>query len=151
MANKHDLQYVYASGVASNAATNIGGAIAAGKTRFLTYIRVSRSGGASMGASTNGGHVVVAPHSAVASGQVTDFWASRTLAVVLPNASAASNASLANKAIVQEIPRTPNMDHPILSVAGGASSYMVVGNGEASTVALAAIDEVDIFAIYYDE
>ena len=43
------------------------------------------------------------------------------------------------------------MDHPILSVAGGASSYMVVGNGEASTVALAAIDEVDIFAIYYDE
>ena len=152
MANKHDLQYMFASSVASNAATNIGGAIAAGKTRFLTYIRVTKTDDATYAyASTAGGHVVVAPHSAVASGQVTDFWASRTLGIVLPNISACSDAGYPAEALQQAIPRTPNMDHPILSVAGGASSYMLVGNGERSTVALASVCMVDIFAIYYDE
>ena len=148
MANKYDLNYVYASGVASNAATSIGGAIAAGKTRFLTYIRVTRTGDY-MGASI-GGHVMVGPHSAAATGSASDFIASRTLSIILPVAANGSH-TMTDSAIVQEVPETPDMNHPILSVAGGSSSYMLAGNAASSQTDATCTAPVDIFAIYYDE
>jgi len=164
MANKYDLKTAVMS-VASdaNVLTAIGskissGIISSGKTRFLTYIRITRSAVAS-GCTAITGHIGSVANGAVfnmtSMGGIASFAAgSAATAVseaVLPiglqyvNISDVSGTAVyaADGALVQSIPDRPDINHPILAITGTGSNFLgiYVPSGPGCR----------IFAQYYDE
>ena len=143
MANKYDLQAWAKIDLAATVTgpangTNIGsGVVADGKTRFLTYIRVTRhvDAGAAIASLTIGvGEVTTStpdPASVLAATYLK-------LPLMFPQATV--NA-LNDRALHHEI--QGSIEHPILSV--GAGKFMGIAasltNGELA----------DVFAVYYDE
>ena len=147
MANKYDLMSFYASNTANAShATHIGGLIPAGKTRFLTYIRIERATAVSLASLITG---VTALIGSVAYSNATgvEVSAGVLMALHLQNVSNAVGSSIMGieeASYRTQIPDRPDIDHPILAVAGGASNWMqlcVIGTGPGTTV----------FAQYYDE
>ena len=142
MANKYDLKtWVKRSLVAGASARCIGSdAVAAGKTRFLTYIRVTR---AQVTATAMGS--LVCGIASVAASSPTAGSALDTSVLKLnfnfPGWGAGSYVTIDDAFVVQEI--QGSIEHPIISVAG--ESYMSVAT---PTVAGSVCD---IFAEYYDE
>lgn len=147
MANKYDLQSFYVSNTAgASHSTHIGGLIPAGKTRFLTYIRIERSAGASVVSIITG---ITALVGSVAYSDATgvEVSAGALMPLHLQQVSNAvgSGIALINEASYRnQMPDRPDINHPILSVAGGASNWMqlcVISAGPGTTA----------FAQYYDE
>lgn len=148
MANKFDLNTVTSQAAAGATNTfNIGGLIPAGKTRFLTYIRIDRTASPPVGTRASGTSGLVAGSTAFyVAASVTNASAARKLAINLPAIVMSTNSGargLPNIAFVNAIPETPDMNNPLISIAGGTSSYMCVSvkAGPANR----------IFAQYYDE
>jgi len=145
MANKYDLKtWVRLSlvGVASAAEDNasIGsGPATDGKTRFLTYIRVTRRASYSTAIESLligiGDATTTAP-------AASDVFAEANLKAVLDFPSATGAYGNAIPA-VQEI--RGSIEHPIVSVAGGTYMGVALGPGAA------AGSSVGVFAQYYDE
>jgi len=147
MANIFDLKTVVtqlSSGVTG--AQSIGGRVPTGKTRFLTYLkleRISRIPGTTATVLTG----VVASVAESAPGITTsEISAVRLLGFTLPGMSSGSGASglgHCDAFAELEIPKTPNMNHPIAKVTGGASAFMVF--------ALSSGPSARVMAQYYDE
>jgi len=142
MANKYDLKTWSKIGLKAStgaSGTNIGSsAVPAGKVRFLTYIRVTRSG-------INGAAAVVSL--AMGIGEVTT---SKPQAASVLNAdylklpirfTKTSKTAVPESSFIQEI--RGSIEHPILSVA--SEKYM----GINASLTLAELS--DVFAQYYDE
>jgi hypothetical protein len=143
MANKYDLKTWAKIGLVATVTgpangTNIGsGVVAAGKQRFLTYIRVTRDvdAGAAIGSMMIGiGEVTTStpdPASVLAA----------TYLKLPINFPAATVNAVYEPSVLQEI--QGSIEHPILSV--GAGKFMGIAasltNGELA----------DAFATYYDE
>lgn len=147
MSNVFDLKTVVtqlSSGVTG--AQSIGGRVPTGKTRFLTYLkieRISRIPGTTATVLTG----VVASVAESAPGITTsEISAVRLFGFTLPGMSSGSGASglgHCDAFAEVEIPKTPNMDHPVAKVEGGASSFMVF--------ALSSGPSARVMAQYYDE
>jgi len=142
MANKYDLKtWVRRSLTVGTAAANLTGAAVGsgtadtGKTRFLTYIRVTRRTAVSaLGSLTVG----IGDATTTAPAASTVFAAANLQAVInFPGAA----ASCVTPVAFQEI--RGSIEHPIVSVAGG--TYMGIGlEGTAGS-------SVALFAEYFDE
>ena len=141
MANKYDLKtwngIALASTSGGSAGTNVGSdAIASGKTRFLTYIRVVRksmspTGGAS-GVSVRIGSTAT---SAPSTGDLVPASGLK-MKVAMPSVDAASG--VADVVVVAEV--KGSLENPILSVGGSACMGLIVSG-----------PDVNVFAQYYDE
>ena len=141
MANKFDLKTKTVLTDAS-IVTNLGGAIATGKTRFLTFIQVKRATPLmDTGVDQESIEVAVACHA-------TDGCTHESLAsegdyakLVLHTASIATagcDLDICDGALVNKI--KGSIENPILSVVG--PNYMTLSSGSTVTVA--------IFAQYFD-
>lgn len=145
MANKFNLETVMTvNGAAASAVISIGTAVAAGKTRFLTYLKIERSARMSGGEVTGATAAIVSAAETAAGltySEISTFKMPLQLHA-LSNTSGISGIN--NPGILAEakIPNKPNMNHPICAVTGGASSYMVlaINSGPATR----------IFAQYFD-
>lgn len=142
MANKYDLDTQLWRTAGATLSTNIGGAIAAGKTRFLTYIRVERLGNVISGG--NGAttlEVAVASRATGATDLADDYVSIASVygKLILKTASIISGQNLPDDIFTKEVQGT--IDNPILSVAG--SNYMVLAIEESASAS--------VFAQYYDE
>jgi len=148
MANKYDLKTVVISATANTAGVhNIGSgsaAIPAGKTRFLTYIRAEKTDPIATVA-TALTTAVAAVSAATNLSMISAATASAQIALPIgfPKMSVTGEAVPA-KIIDTSIPDRPDIDHPILALAGGASAFMVLQVKAAGPAAR-------IFAQYYDE
>ena len=141
MANKYDLKTWNAVGLASAAAgakgTNIGGAaVAAGKNRFLTYIRVTRAELAECSICTAAGLQVGSVTTGAAS--TPSVVSGRKVKVGMPYRTGVSNLRLVDADVLQEIRGT--IEQPILSVAGSGWMGLFVSGAT-----------VDVHAQYFDE
>jgi len=142
MANKYDLKTWNAVALASGGAgsacgTNIGGAaVATGKNRFLTYIRVTRAELAECSICTVAGLQIGSVTTGAAS--APSVLGGIKTKIGMPYRTGVSNLRLVDADVVQEIQGT--IDNPILSVGGGA--WMGVALSGAT---------VDVHATYYDE
>lgn len=147
MANIHDLKTWYNStSSAASLATNIGGNIATGKTRFLTYIRIERSEIASNGAiSLSGTSFLVGSHahSSVSFNDMTGVANFAIALAELEQSSLEKNANIPDNVLSIHFPGTPDMNSPICQVTGGSSSYMMLCRSNAGP-------QTRIFAQYYD-
>jgi len=147
MANKYDLKTWNKAALASTAAaaangTNIGSEVVpAGKTRFLTYIRVNR---------TPVKGTCVSAYVTVRIASVTHSKPSHTqmvsglkMMIQLPSVSKGTPSS--GNVVLEQVLRG-SVDHPILSVAGG--NCMGINTSNAGG---AGEQDVDVHAEYYDE
>lgn len=150
MANKYDLKSVYISNIANISGTfSIGELIPAGKTRFLTYLRVERAGAVTSAATLITGMSAIVASTPIAgthaSCEMSDVSGGALMPLHLAGITAASGAGgLPNAVFANQIPDRPEINHPLISVAGGASAYMAVG-------VHAVAPAVKMFAQYYDE
>lgn len=143
MANKYDLQTwskLDLTSAVGASGTNIGSdKVADGKTRFLTHIRVTRTGEKpSEGAMTSlliGIAEVTTSKPAAASVLDADYLKTP---IHFP---AVSKVTTLDGVVLQEM--SGSVEHPILSVAGG--KYMGIG------ASLTAGKTADVFAQFYDE
>lgn len=146
MANKYDLVTVVASAQGSDV-YSIGGAVPAGKTRFLTYIRINKidvSPAVATIASASTGIVCCEAQTAV------DLSYSQCSNIKLPimlhgcySSDGQGARALPDVLLENSIPKRPNMDNPIIAVTGGAATVAMV-------VALNSGPQVQILAQYYD-
>lgn len=145
MANKYDLKTVVANVGVASGLTNIGTNIPAGKTRFLTYIRLERSvvGRASTLTGVTGMVVSVAESDL----KVSELSAGTALVFGLAgvSAEAGSCCNVPDIGYVNSIPDRPDVNHPILSMVGAGSTWMTFAT--ISAVGATA----SLFAQYYDE
>lgn len=148
MGNKWDLKTVLAKeslGQAGNtsAVTNIGGAIADGQKRFLTYIRVERKTALLSDNTNTGMEIAIASHTTKAAvGNLFVSIASTNIAKLIlmtPVISALSGYIGGDGNLRNEI--RGDVEHPILSVLG--PGYMLLGISSAATAT--------VFAEYFDE
>lgn len=146
MTNKYDLEtQVWRTGTAS-LSTNIGGLIAADKTRFLTYIRVERLGGAeiNVGSDITNIEMVVASRTTGATDLADDYTASiadfgKLLVKMASLATGGVLLNLNDRLLKNEVQGT--IENPILSVA--SSRYMILARPQGASAS--------VFAQYYDE
>lgn len=164
MANKYDLKTAIMSIAAGGEVfTTIGakvssGVIASGKTRFLTYIRINRTANVNVvtavtghSAADGGGCMVCGVSGCNGAASFAAFTTIATaltegmLAIGLPHVTGLSDGGtcrVPSEALVQSIPDRPDINHPILAVAGGSTLMGIyVPSGPACR----------IFAQYYDE
>lgn len=146
MANKYDLETKVVPDTDAAAAcwtTNIGDAVPAGKTRFLTYLRVARKADITMGIAglLSQIEVAVACYSTNASTvtSYTTMLADAKVLVRLPLMSMTTAVGTVDADLVQEV--KGSIDEPILTVA--ASNFMMLGAASGATAT--------ILAQYYDE
>ena len=153
MANKYDLKTVYRSITSGSSGpvyivTNdisTTSAVPAGKTRFLTYIRLERNAPASIGSLTTGYNGVIA--SLATASNVTSYASAvsgggkLSVDLLAVNASTGSAVGLPEASLRCVVPKRPSMDNPILSVAGGSCMVFYHSSGPA----------VHLYAQYYDE
>ena len=144
MANKFDLKSDYQSNVAGATSTfNIGTLIPTGKTRFLTYLRVSRNEIISALSIVTGVTGIVGSI-AYSNGSSAYVSAGALMPFDLMAASnaATSQTFLSDKMFDMEY--RGSIEHPLVSVQGGASSWMTVHTK-------ATHPAHRIFTQYYDE
>ena len=148
MGNKWDLKTVLAIDSMGKAGTpstvtNIGGAIASGKTRFLTYIRVERRTPLISDDTNLGMEAAVGSHTTAVDVSMTYASVAAAdvarLILVSPDVSALSGY-VGSEAVLRNEVRG-DIEHPILSVAG--PNYMVLGICSSATAM--------VFAEYFDE
>lgn len=148
MANIFDLQTTAQSNTGS--AThhfNIGGAIPAGKTRFLTYVRIEKNAQKALNTGVSGITCLIAGvEYSNASGTEISASSRAKLPLYVQGVNMSSDsapAGMPNESWMKEIPDNPDITHPLIAVTGGASSWMAVQiySGAASR----------FFAVYYDE
>ena len=145
MANKYDLKTWAKLNLttATVAGTNIGsGVVPTGKTRFLTYIRVQRTGTTITSLAVGSMLLAIA---SIATSKPTAASALKATALLLPihlpGASKTLGEGMLDQVYSQEI--RGSIENPILSVGGGA--FMgIMGSKTAGKTA-------DVFAQYYDE
>ena len=145
MANKYDLVTFYQS-MASTGSTpiSIGGAVPAGKTRFVTYARVAKTENIKVSdCSGLTGVLGVASNLTALSAisAIATVLSGAVLEAGLAQMSAGSGVSLSPLCMMNQIPDRPDMDHPLLSV--GAGKYLYYGLSDAPAAS--------IFVQYYDE
>jgi len=146
MTNKFDLVTVMTNlGAGASEVISIGGAVSSGKTRFLTYIKISRAATLLGSAATDVTAIVVSAAESAAGLTFSEISTTGKLPMHLAGQLNCSGESgLVYPEVVAEVhaPNKPNMNHPICSVIGGASAFMVlaVQSGPATR----------IFAQYYD-
>ena len=145
MANKYDLKtWVKLDLTTATGAngTNIGsGVVPDGKNRFLTYIRVQRSGEAVASGAVDSQMIGIASVGTSNTTAASALSASFLIAPIHLPAAGASMLAGAVPAFVQEI--RGSIENPILSVGGGG--FMgIMGS-------LTAGKTVNVFAQYYDE
>ena len=144
MANKYDLKTwvkrgLTASSTASNS-TNIGGSVVpTGLTRFLTYIRVNRTGLDPNKTAANS-LVIGIGETGTASTTAATLLAAAYLKLPITFARISKTTSL-DQVLVQEM--QGSIEHPILSIAAGNYGGIAASKTNGETV--------DIFAQYYDE
>lgn len=145
MANKYDLKTWTKTALTAGtaAATNIGSSVVpAGKTRFLTYIRVQRDGVPVTSIPVTSLLVGVG---SIATSNPKGASILKATALKLPiyllAASKTLGAGLSDRVYSQEL--RGSIEHPILSVAGG--SFMGIAASKT------AAQKATVFAQYYDE
>lgn len=147
MANKYDLTYQCESVSASiSFCTHIGGLIPAGKTRFLTYLRVDRC--AHQPALTNiTGQTALVASVAISNAALAQVSAATTkIPIYLQYVGMSSDSAVVsppNGSFMKEIPENPDINKPLISVAGDTSAWMTLG--------VRSGPESRIYAAYYDE
>ena len=145
MANKFDLVSYYQSMTDdTKMAYSIGGAVPAGKTRFVTYIRIERTEEAYPSDCSGLTGVLGVASNLTALSAVSAIAAVLSGAVLeagLAQMSAGSGVSLSPLCMMNQIPDRPNMDHPLLSL--GSGKYLYYGLTKAPAAS--------IFVQYYDE
>lgn len=155
MANKYDFQTVIIPSITGGASGvhSIGTAIPAGRTRFLTYIKVERASNLENTGVTNVTGIIASTGDSAAALNYSDLYSELTsglvrLQVKLHGMSTAAGSGQSGVGMPGICARTEiegTMDHPILAIAGGASAYMVYAHGAA------AAGSMRLFAQYYDE
>jgi len=139
MTNKYDLNTYALRNAAVSMISNIGGQIPAGKTRFLTFIRVERLAGQDPGDPASFievavGSCVTGAADIVNAGSVASYHAKLILKI-----ESAATVDMELDSFRKEV--RGSADNPILSVAGG--NYMLVAFRESASAA--------VFAQYFDE
>ena len=143
MANKFDLVSFHQSmDTNTKMAYSIGGAVPAGKTRFVTFVRIELTEEVQSNSSGVTGVLGVASN-------LTALSAISAIATVLSGAAipmhlaeaSGANPGFIDKQIMNQMPDRPDMDHPLLSV--GAGKYLYYGLTDAPAAS--------IFVQYYDE
>jgi len=147
MANKHDLKYQLESVTAgASLSTHIGGRIPAGKTRFLTYLRVEHRIHIAEGSDVTGVSVLIGSV-AGSDAAYTTISAGRMLGLFLNSVSMSNDSSaqeLLDEHLLQQLPKNPDMGAPLLSKVGGASSWLMIGVPRSCA-------ESTVLAAYFDE
>ena len=146
MANKHNLVTFFQSMVSTGSTPiSIGGAVPTGKTRFVTFVRVSKTEEV-LASATSGltGVLGVATDltrmSAIST--IAATLSGTVLTLGLAGVSAASAAGAVPAAVfVNQCPTRPNMNPPIVSV--GSGKYLYYGRPK--------IPAASLFVQYYDE
>jgi len=146
MANIHDLKTVAISiTVGTSMSTNIGGNIPTGKNRFLTFLRVERTSAILRTTALSGSTFNVGSH-AHSGASNPDISSIRAFGLRMYETEASHtshNHMYPVKAFMNQFPESPNINHPLCVVAGGASSYMMLSRANSGCQVLA-------FAQYYD-
>lgn len=145
MANKFDLVTVMTNLGAASDVLSIGGAVAAGKTRFLTYIKISRQAALLGSGATNVTAIVVSAAESATGLTYSEISTTGILPLHLPgmlNCSGHSGMVYPEAIAEVHVPNKPNMKHPICKVTGGASAFMVLAVSSACATR--------VFAQYYD-
>jgi len=126
-ANVFDLKTQYESITANTSlTTHIGGRIPAGKTRFLTYIKIERGSQTVVETEVTGISALIG---SVAYSNATGLEMSvgALLGITLQTIAMSDESgvrNVPNGVFVRELPKNPGIDKPLLSVVGGASSWM---------------------------
>ena len=153
MPNKHDLKTVFQSLTANAedavviAEVSTVSAVPTGKTRFLTYLKIERTLGIS---AEDGATGLTAVMASVATASNLSSPASAVVAGKLYAGLAGVSAStvstfvpIVDASVKVEIPETgPDMENPIISVAGGSCMVLHVNDGGPAA---------QLIAQYYDE
>jgi len=134
MAKNYNVQTVSENINSGARAAEIGGLVAAGMTRYVTFIRVVPM------AATNDRGSKVFFCSASISGAITCASATVTQKMVILIATA---STVGNKAVA--VPVSPDTEHPLFTIAAG--SYLRALLSSAVTMT----SSVQIFVQYYDE
>lgn len=146
MANKYDLVNVVVSAHGSDV-YNIGGAVPSGKTRFLTYIRISKRDISPVAATIASGCTGIVCCEAQTAVDLTYCQCSNIKLPLMLHGCYSSDQqgtrALPDVVLENSIPKRPNMDNPIIAVTGGAATVAMV-------VALNSGPTCRIFAQYYD-
>ena len=145
MANKYDLVTFYQS-MASTGSTpiSIGGAVPAGKTRFVTYARVAKTENIKVSDCSGLTGVLGVASNLTALSAISTIAATvsgTVLTLGLAETSGASATGIPNLALMNQCPDRPDMDHPLLSV--GSGKYLYYGRPK--------VPAASIFVQYYDE
>lgn len=147
MANKFDLNTFTTHVTAGASCTlDIGGAVAAGKTRFLTYLRVDRERTVSEGTGATGASVIIGSNAA--SGIEYDDVTSNLILPLklydMPSSGGAGKQEreMPDRVFANYTPDRPDIEHPICTVTGAA--YMMLSKEAAGPA-------IRVFAQYYDE
>jgi len=155
MGNKFDFQTVIIPSITGGASGvhSIGTAIPAGRTRFLTYIKIERASTLENSGVTGVTGIIASTGNTAVALNYSNLYSETTSGLVrlqlkLHNMSTGGGSGQSGAGMPDITARTEllgTMDHPILAVTGGASAYMVYAHG-ASVVA-----SQRLFAQYYDE
>ncbi len=140
MANKYDLKTWMIKTAASGTLTNIGGTIDSGKTRFLTYLKVEKSDPVGSGCGSTI-EVLIASQTAATTPTAAVVSAGAKLPIRIARASAATTVGNYPHNVMREMPDSPSLEHPLMSVTGSGWMSLIVRSGPAMCV----------FATYYDE
>lgn len=147
MANKYDLQYWHQSITGSQSfSSTIGGLIPAGRSRFLTFLRIERAENPAVATNVTGLTGLVASVS-LSNATCTEASAGRLFNIYLHGVAMSNDSAVVtppDETFVIQIPEEPHIEHPIVRVAGGASSWMMFAS--YSTCA-----QAHVYATYYDE
>ena len=144
MATKHDIVTFFKSITTdAKAAVSIGGAVPTGKTRFVTYARIERTERVISGFSGLTGLLCEAPNKTTLS-SISSYASAVSvgkLQLNLAGCSASSHAAIPDIGMVNQVPDRPDVDHPLLSIAGGKYMYFAVPK----------IPAASLFVQYFDE
>ena len=144
MANKWDLKSVIVTAVGDEAPSAIGSKIPEGKTRFVTYIRTRRIGANKSCLTAVDLIVASVPIASAASSTslaLTAISAGKKLVVNMPKVTGATNL-IDGRGVTEDIPNTPSLEHPIMSVTG---------EGWLAAIKTTAGAALSLFVNYYDE
>jgi len=146
MANKFDLVYWHQSVTASESFTStIGGLIPAGRSRFLTFLRIERAPNQVVDTAMTAFTGMIGSV-AFSNATCTEASAGRLINIYLHGVGMSTDSMVMtppDDAYVAQIPELPHIEHPIVRVAGGTSSWMMFAAHTGTTA--------NIYAIYYDE
>jgi len=148
MANKWDLTTVtWSCTGGASSSQNIGGLIPAGRTRFLCYLRIEESRILSAGLTTSGASWTVGSCAltAVSHGDCSAGALYNMKLWAYERSTTGAMQKTPRNTYLGYFPRNPGqIEHPIVSMAGGTSAFMIISRSNAGCSA-------QCFAQYYDE